>query len=89
MCPEVWGLETGAAQMGGQPCSCSSNWCGLCLGLWSLLELWGTAGHREDNEVAGVGSTLGEQDPVGSCSPASRRVTHLVGIVMELFLNCR
>ncbi|KAH0500791.1 TBC domain-containing protein kinase-like protein [Microtus ochrogaster] len=38
---------------------CSSNWCGLCLGLWSLLEFWGKAGHGEDEEVGGVGGTVG------------------------------
>lgn len=37
---------------------CSSNWCGLCLGLWSLLEFWGRAGHGEDEEVGGVGGTV-------------------------------
>lgn len=38
---------------------CSSDWCGLCLCLWSILELQGRVGQRRDDEVGWVGNQKG------------------------------
>lgn len=48
-------IEIGAAQTVGQSLTCSLDLCGLYLWVWSLLELRRKPGHREHDEVGGVG----------------------------------
>lgn len=40
ICSKEHGLRSGSPGIGGRTLTCSSDWCGLYLGLWILLELW-------------------------------------------------
>lgn len=58
----------------------------MYLSLWSLLELQGRAGHREDDGVR-VG-ILGEYNPVVGVSPAGRQITDLLASCLSGFCFC-
>lgn len=55
VCPGDQGLGSGETQLRGRSLTCSPDWCGLYLDLWSLQELWGRAGYGEDEEEGEVG----------------------------------
>lgn len=55
VCPGDQGLGSGETQLRGRSLTCSPDWCGLYLDLWSLQESWGRAGYGEDEEVGEVG----------------------------------
>lgn len=59
MCPGHQGLGIGVAQLRCRSLSCSWDWCELCLGLWSLLELWRVPDFRKDDEIGGDGQQSG------------------------------
>lgn len=48
MCPGNQGLGSGAPRLGGKSLTFTSGWGELYLGLWSLLGLYGRAGHGKD-----------------------------------------
>lgn len=75
MCPGDWGLGLGITKLGGWTFICSSEWCGLGLGLWSPLELWDRTGCREDDDGGrgwAVEWPLEEQIPGGCGRPSGR-----------------
>lgn len=59
MCPGHQGLGCGPVGRGGRSLICSSDWCGLYLGSWSLSELWGRLTTRRMMRWEGLGGRVG------------------------------